>query len=107
MLRNLGKKYGKKVLHTLREAILGLERDPTLQGQPLRPPLHGLWSLHHSRFRVIYSVENHRLTVLVVAVGHHSSGERDDIYQVVTRLVERGEITSPEQRKTDPDEASA
>lgn len=92
MLRDIRKRHGKRTYEILRDLILDLESKPALKGQPLTGPLHGLFSLHYSRFRVVYMVENNRARVLVVAAGHHSSGERDDIYQILKRMVESGQI---------------
>ncbi len=97
MLRKIGKKYGKKTYEVLRDLILGLEFDPDKRGQPLHGPLHGLYSLHYSRFRVIYRIEHGVAKVLVLAAGHHESGARSDIYHIIERLVESGalEIKEP------------
>lgn len=92
MLRQIGKKYGKKTYETLRDLIAGLEHQPDQKGEALHRPLQGLHSLHYSRFRVIYRIESGNAIVLVVAAGHHASGERDDIYQIIRRLVENGTI---------------
>ena len=71
MFRKIGRKYGKKTYEVLRDLVKGLESEPEKQGFPLRAPLHGLYSLHYSRFRVIYRIENNEARVLVVAAGYH------------------------------------
>ena len=92
MLRRIGKKYGKDTYETLRDLIKELEFNPDQKGQALRKPLHGLFSLHYSRFRVLYSIDNNELRVIIVAAGHHASGSRNDIYDLVKRLIENGDI---------------
>ena len=57
MLRRLGRRYGAKTYHTLRDLIKGLDFEPEKKGEPLRRQLQGLYSLHYSRFRVIYHID--------------------------------------------------
>jgi mRNA-degrading endonuclease RelE of RelBE toxin-antitoxin system len=95
MLRGIQKRYGRKTYETLRELIPALETHPAGRGQPLRSPLHGLFAVHYSRFRVIHAIEDDRPRVLVVAAGHHRSGQREGVYQVRQRLVDSGQIVIP------------
>lgn len=92
MLREIGKKFGKKVYEILRDLIRDLEFDPRKKGQTLHRPLNGYYSLHYSRFRVVYSVNDQAAEVLVIAAGHHESGSRRDIYRIVEHLVNTGLI---------------
>jgi len=92
MLRKIGKRYGKKTYEVLRDLIQGLEFEPQKKGEALRGQLHGLHSLHYSRFCVIYRIEKKDAVVLVVAAGYHESEARTDIYEVLERLVESGSI---------------
>ena len=92
MLRRVGKKYGRKTYEVLRNVIRELEFEPENKGQPLRTPLHGLYALHYSRFRIIYRIEQDQAIVIVVAAGYHESGARRDIYEVIERLVEAGHL---------------
>lgn len=92
MLRDIGKKYGRKNYEMLRDMIRELEFDPDKKGRPLSGKLHGLYSLHYSRFRVVYRIMNGHAEVIIVAAGFHASGERSDIYKAIERLVETGKI---------------
>jgi mRNA-degrading endonuclease RelE of RelBE toxin-antitoxin system len=92
MLRRVGKKYGQKSYGILRDLIRDLECEPQQKGQPLHGQLRGLYSLHYSRFRVLYKVERSQAIVLVVGAGYHQSDSRSDIYRVIERLVESGHI---------------
>ena len=92
MLRKIGKKYGKKTYQVLRDLIRELEFEPDKRGQPLCGQLQGLYSLHYSRFRVIYRIEHGVTMVLVIAAGYHESGARSDIYRIIERLVESGSL---------------
>ena len=92
MLRKIGEKYGKKVYEILRDLIFALEVEPEKKGQPLGGGLRGLYSLHYSRYRVIYKIQRDECVVLIVGAGWHESGSRADIYQVIERMIESGEI---------------
>ena len=100
MLLKIRKKYGKKTYTSLRVLILDLESEPDKKGEALKPPLAGLHSLHYSRFRVIFRINQGVAEVITVAVGHHETGSRDDIYEVVQRLVRSGIIDI--ERLSDP-----
>jgi mRNA-degrading endonuclease RelE of RelBE toxin-antitoxin system len=65
---------GKGTYETLRDLIRELQVEPEKKGDALRPPLAGLYSLHSSRFRVIYRGDGKELKVLVGGAGHHESG---------------------------------
>ncbi len=92
MLRKIGKKFGKKTYEALRDLIFELEFSPEQKGEALTGELHGLHSLHYSRFRVIYRIHNNEALVVVLAAGWHESGSRKDIYRILERLVESGVI---------------
>ncbi len=92
ILREIVKKYGNKVYGILRDLILALEVEPEKKGQPLGGKLHGFFSLHYSRYRVIYKINGEEAIVLVVGAGWHESGLRAEIYQVVERLLQAGKL---------------
>jgi mRNA-degrading endonuclease RelE of RelBE toxin-antitoxin system len=92
MLTSIRKKYGAKVFGMLRDLIRGLASEPQKKGEPLSGVLHGLYSLHYSRYRVIYKISEGRALVLVVAAGWHESGSPSDVYQVIQRMIESGKI---------------
>lgn len=92
MLLKIGKKFGKNTYETLRDLIQELEFSPEQRGEVLVGELHGLYSLHYSRFRVIYKIRDGAAEVVVLAAGWHESGSRKDIYRVIERLVESGAL---------------
>ena len=98
MLRSIGRKYGKKTYEILRDLIRDLESEPQKKGFALRGKLAGFWSLHYSRFRVIYRIDDGRIRVVVVGAGYHESGSRRDIYAVLERLSDSGliDINAPD-----------
>ena len=90
MLRKIGKKFGKKTYEALRDLIQELEFNPEQKGEMLTGELYGLYSLHYSRFRVIYRIHDGAAEVVVLAAGWHESGSRKDIYRILERMVESG-----------------
>ncbi|MDO8629606.1 MAG: type II toxin-antitoxin system RelE/ParE family toxin [Phycisphaerales bacterium] len=91
-LRDIGRKYGKKTYETLRDLILDLEFEPDKKGEPLRGILHGLYSRHYSRFRIIYAIDKGEFLVVVVGAGYHENDSRMDIYNVIERAIDSGAL---------------
>ena len=69
--------------------LRALQQHPQSIGKPLIGELAGCYSLRVAaqRYRVIYTVEDDRAVVLVVAVGIRTSGQRRDIYEIAKRLI--------------------
>lgn len=73
-LKKLGPSAAAKVFGFLDKRIKGT-RDPRAFGKPLSGDLHGLWRYRVEDFRIICRIEDHRVIVTVVTVGH-----RSDVY---------------------------
>jgi len=74
-LRKLDVKAQKVILRYLRERVAG-SSDPRQFGKPLRMNLAGLWRYRIGDYRLICRIEEHRLVVLVLKVGH-----RREVYE--------------------------
>jgi mRNA interferase RelE/StbE len=74
-LRKLDAKIQKLILRYLRERIAGRE-DPKRSGKPLRHNLAGLWRYRVDDYRLICRIEDDRVVVVVLQVGH-----RRDVYE--------------------------
>lgn len=73
-LRKLGKVEADRIMQALLEiAALG---DPRLRGHILVGGLAGLWRYRVGDWRVVCRIEDERLVVLVVTIGH-----RREIYR--------------------------
>jgi mRNA interferase RelE/StbE len=73
-LRNLGKVEADRITQAMLEiAALG---DPRLRGHILVGGLAGLWRYRVGDWRVVCRIEDERLVVLVVTIGH-----RREIYR--------------------------
>jgi mRNA interferase RelE/StbE len=76
-IRHLDPSIREKV----RLAVSQLADDP-LRGKALTFSLKGLRSWRTGDWRIVYKTEQHRVTVIVVTVGH-----RRDVYEKVSRLL--------------------
>jgi mRNA interferase RelE/StbE len=74
-LRKLAPQTQQLILRYLRERIAG-SSDPRQFGKPLRMNLAGLWRYRVGDYRLICRIEEHRLVVLVLKVGH-----RREVYE--------------------------
>lgn len=73
-LKKLGPQAAREILGFLDGRIAGTE-DPRTFGKALKGDLKGLWRYRVSDYRLICSIQDQRLIVLVLKVGH-----RRDIY---------------------------
>ena len=73
-LRKLDKQAQKDILEYFRERI-AIDDDPRRFGKPLSRELAGLWRYRVRDFRMICNIEDDKLLVLVLSVGH-----RKDVY---------------------------
>jgi mRNA interferase RelE/StbE len=74
-LRDLGPSAEKKVVTYLKKRIKGAT-NPRALGKPLRGELAGLWRYRVEDYRILARIEDRRLIVTVVTVGH-----RRDVYE--------------------------
>ena len=74
-LRKLDAKTQQAILRYLRKRIAGTE-DPRRFGKPLRRNLAGLWRYRVEDYRLICRIEDERVVVLVLQVGH-----RHEVYE--------------------------
>jgi mRNA interferase RelE/StbE len=78
-----------------------LQDDHITLHKPLTDPLQRYYRLSHSRFRIIYSIEEEKLAndnilehvkVLFIAAGRRSEGDKADIYRLAKKLLELGAL---------------
>ena len=74
-LRKLDRQTQQEILRYLRERI-ATEEDPHRFGKPLARELAGLWRYRIRDYRVICSIEDDRVVVLILRVAH-----RKDVYE--------------------------
>jgi mRNA interferase RelE/StbE len=73
-LKKLGRNAQKFILDYLENRISTAE-DPRVFGKPMRHELAGCWRYRVGNYRIIAKIEDDRLVVLVVKIGH-----RKDVY---------------------------
>ena len=74
-LRKLDRQAQQEILSYLRERI-ATDDDPRRFGKALSRELAGLWRYRIQNYRIICNIEDQKLTVLVLRVGH-----RKDVYE--------------------------
>lgn len=74
-LRKLDHQAQQEILRYLRERI-ATDEDPRRFGKALSRELAGLWRYRIQNYRIICSIEDQKLTVLVLRIGH-----RKDVYE--------------------------
>lgn len=72
--KKLDKSVRKRIVNYLEERVL-LNQNPYQFGKPLKGNKLGLWRYRVGDYRILCQIEDNRLVVLVVAIGH-----RKDIY---------------------------
>lgn len=73
-LKKLGPQAAREILGFLDERVVSTG-DPRTFGKPLKGDLKGLWRYRVADYRLICSIQDQRLLVLVLKVGH-----RRDVY---------------------------
>lgn len=73
-------------------AIDRLAENPSQLGKSLRGALKDYRSIRAAgqRYRIIYRVHDEQIIVLVIAIGIRKGKDRADVYQILQRLVKRG-----------------
>jgi len=86
MLTNIKDKRHQKALIS---RIDKLKIEPEKQGKPLTGQLINYRSLRAvgQRYRIIYQVENDKVVVLVVGIGLRKEGNKEDIYNLLQKLL--------------------
>jgi mRNA interferase RelE/StbE len=82
----------QRVQRSIRKRIDRLEYEPELQGKPMVDELAGYRSVRAvgQRYRILYKVEEQRVTVIVVALGIRKAGDKKDIYELAKKLKHLG-----------------
>jgi mRNA interferase RelE/StbE len=68
-LKALDTRAQRAIVRYMRDRI-ATEEDPRRFGDPLRKDLKGVWKYRVGAYRVICSIEDQKVIVLVVRVGH-------------------------------------
>ena len=71
-LKRLDRQVQREILNYMEKRI-GKTDDPRAFGKPLRHSKFGLWRYRLRDFRIICQLQEAKLVILVVAVGHRST----------------------------------
>ncbi|MCU0237745.1 MAG: type II toxin-antitoxin system RelE/ParE family toxin [Acidobacteria bacterium] len=74
-LKKIDREAQRRIMRYLRERI-ATGKDPRRFGAPLRRELSGLWKYRLGDYRLICRIEDKRVVVYVIRIGH-----RKDIYK--------------------------
>lgn len=75
-LKKIDPADARRIVRVLRERIAPLD-DPRSIGEPLHgPELGRFWKYRVGRYRIIASIEDERLVILVVRIGHRQNIHR-------------------------------
>jgi len=82
----------KRIQAALKTRLRQLNREPSIQGKPLRDELRGYYSVRAvgQRYRIIYKIQEEQVLVLVVLVGIRKEGDKKDAYAQAKRLADLG-----------------
>ena len=79
----------RRVQESIRQRINRLEYEPDKQGKPMNDELIGYRSVRvvGQRYRILYTIEAERVTVIVVALGIRKQGDKKDVYELAKKLL--------------------
>jgi len=88
----------QRVRRKLLDRMKDLAHDPHKQGKALVYELAGFRAVRAvgQRYRIIYSVEEDMVVVVVVALGMRKDGQTKDIYALARKLLRQG-LLDPEE----------
>jgi len=75
-LKKIDREIQHRILRYLRER-LATGKDPRRFGAPLRRELSGLWKYRLGDYRIICRIEDKRVVIYVIRIGH-----RKDVYRL-------------------------
>lgn len=73
-IKTLDRLSRDRIRNFLRQELTALD-NPRVKGKPLAGKLHGLWRYRVGDYRLICEIQNEKLVVLVIKIGH-----RRDVY---------------------------
>ncbi|MFM7602508.1 MAG: type II toxin-antitoxin system RelE family toxin [Pseudanabaena sp.] len=89
----------RRIRQKISDRIDKLVESPEIQGKPLLGELDGYYSVRAvgQRYRIIYTIEQAQITVVVVALGIRKDGSKQDAYNLAKKLLRLGLLDAPEE----------
>lgn len=87
----------RRVHRLLVERIEKLAVEPEKQGKPLVDELAGYRGVRAvgQRYRIVYTILQAEVVVMIVLVGLRKHGSKKDVYEVARKLIRQGLIDPP------------
>ena len=82
----------RRIRQKISDRIDKLKESPEMQGKPLIGELDGYYSVRAvgQRYRIIYTIEQTQVTVMIVALGIRKDGSKQDVYALAKKLMRLG-----------------
>ena len=82
----------RRICQKISDRIDKLKESPEMQGKPLIGELDGYYSVRAvgQRYRIIYTIEQAQVTVMIVALGIRKDGSKQDVYALAKKLLRLG-----------------
>jgi mRNA interferase RelE/StbE len=94
----------RRIRQKISDCIDKLAESPEIQGKPLLGELDGYYSVRAvgQRYRIIYTIEQTQITVVVVDLGIRKDGSKQDAYNLAKKLLRLGLLDPPEEDPNNP-----
>lgn len=88
-----------RIRQKISDRIDKLTESPEMQGKPLLGELDGYYSVRAigQRYRILYTIQQTEVTVIVVALGIRKDGSKQDVYALAKKLLKLGLLDEPEE----------
>ena len=76
-----------------------LTQSPEMQGKPLLGELDGYYNVRAvgQRYRILYTIQQSEVTVIVVGLGIRKDGTKQDVYALAKKLLKSWLLDEPEE----------
>jgi mRNA interferase RelE/StbE len=89
----------RRIRQKISDCIDKLRESPEMQGKPLLGELDGYYSVRAvgQKYRILYTIQQTQVTVIVVALGIRKDGSKQDVYTLAKKLLKLGLLGETEE----------
>ena len=89
----------RRIRQKISDRIDKLTESPEMQGKSLLGELDGYYSVQAvgQRYRILYTIQQTEVTVIVVALGIRKDESKQDVYTLAKKLLKLGLLDEPEE----------
>ncbi len=93
----------RRIRQKISDRIDKLKESPEMQGKSLIGELDGYYSVRAvgQRYRIIYTIEQTQVTVMIVALGIRKDGSKQDVYALAKKLLRLGLLDKSDEDRND------